>query len=78
MDYQQVQLVVFVVCFSNLLEDSKSDQNLQKPTHFAVIFDSARKTFRNDIYSDYKANRSEAPDDLAPQFKYITKICSGF
>ena len=29
-----------------LLEDSKSDQNLQKPTHFAVIFDSARKTFR--------------------------------
>ena len=38
-----------------LLEDSKSDQNLQKPTHFAVIFDSARKTFRNDIYSDYKA-----------------------
>ena len=37
-----------------LLEDSKSDQNLQKPTHFAVIFDSARKTFRNDIYSDYK------------------------
>ena len=48
-----------------LLEDSKSNQNLQKPTHFAVIFDSARKTFRNEIYSDYKANRSEAPDDLA-------------
>ena len=52
-----------------LLEDSKSDQNLQKPTHFAVIFDSARKTFRNNIYSEYKANRSEAPDDLAPQFE---------
>ena len=33
-----------------LLEDSKSNQNLQKPTHFAVIFDSARKTFRNEIY----------------------------
>ena len=32
-----------------LLEDSKSDQNLQKPTHFAVIFDSARKTFRNEF-----------------------------
>ena len=48
-----------------LLEDSKSDQNLQKPTHFAVIFDSARKTFRNDIYSDYKANRSEASERLA-------------
>ncbi len=32
-----------------LLEDSKSNENLQKPTHFAVIFDAARKTFRNEI-----------------------------
>jgi DNA polymerase I len=61
-----------------LLEDSKSNENLQKPTHFAVIFDSARKTFRNEIYSDYKANRSEAPDDLAPQFEYIRKSVIAF
>ena len=61
-----------------LLEDSKSNQNLQKPTHFAVIFDSARKTFRNEIYSDYKANRAEAPDDLAPQFEYIRKSVLAF
>jgi DNA polymerase I len=61
-----------------LLEDSKSSENLQKPTHFAVIFDSARKTFRNEIYSDYKANRSEAPDDLAPQFEYIRKSVIAF
>ncbi len=61
-----------------LLEDSKSDQNLHKPSHFAVIFDSARKTFRNDIYKDYKANRSEAPDDLAPQFEYIRKSVLAF
>lgn len=61
-----------------LLEDSKSNQNLQKPTHFAVIFDSARKTFRNEIYSDYKSNRSEAPDDLAPQFEYIRKSVLAF
>ena len=61
-----------------LLEDSKSDKNLQKPTHFAVIFDSARKTFRNEIYSDYKANRAEAPDDLAPQFEYIRKSVEAF
>jgi len=61
-----------------LLEDSKSNENLQKPTHFAVIFDAARKTFRNDIYSDYKANRSEAPDDLAPQFEYIRKSVVAF
>ena len=61
-----------------LLEDSKSDKNLQKPTHFAVIFDSARKTFRNEIYSEYKANRAEAPDDLAPQFEYIRKSVLAF
>ena len=61
-----------------LLEDSKSESNLQKPTHFAVIFDSARKTFRNEIYSEYKANRSEAPDDLAPQFEYIRKSVTAF
>jgi DNA polymerase I len=61
-----------------LLEDSKSKDNLQKPTHFAVIFDSARKTFRNEIYSEYKANRSEAPDDLAPQFEYIRKSVLAF
>ena len=61
-----------------LLEDSKSTDNLERPTHFAVIFDSGRKTFRNEIYSDYKANRSEAPDDLAPQFEYIRKSVQAF
>ena len=61
-----------------LLEDSKSDDNLQKPTHFAVIFDSARKNFRNEIYSAYKSNRSETPDDLVPQFEYIRKSVKAF
>ena len=50
----------------------------EKPTHFAVIFDSARKNFRNDIYSDYKANRSDAPDDLVPQFDFIRKSVLAF
>ena len=61
-----------------LLEDSKSNSNKDKPTHFAVIFDSARKNFRNEIYYDYKANRSEAPEDLVPQFKYIRKSVEAF
>ena len=61
-----------------LLEDSKSKENLHRPSHFAVIFDSARKTFRNEIYKDYKANRAEAPDDLAPQFEYIRKSVLAF
>ncbi len=61
-----------------LLEDARSDDSNNKPTHFAVIFDSARKNFRNEIYSDYKANRAEAPDDLAPQFEYIRKSVEAF
>jgi len=61
-----------------LLEDSRSDDSIHKPTHFAVIFDSAKKNFRNDIYADYKANRSETPEDLAPQFEYIRKAVKAF
>ena len=61
-----------------LLEDARSDDSENKPTHFAVIFDSARKNFRNEIYSEYKANRSEAPDDLVPQFEYIRKSVEAF
>ena len=61
-----------------LLQDSLSKDNKEKPTHFAVIFDSARKNFRNEIYSDYKGNRSDAPDDLIPQFEYIRKSVEAF
>ena len=61
-----------------LLEDSRADDSNERPTHFAVIFDSARKNFRNDIFKDYKANRSEAPEDLAPQFEYIRKSVKAF
>ena len=61
-----------------LLEDSRADDSKEKPTHFAVIFDSARKNFRNEIFKDYKANRNEAPEDLAPQFEYIRKSVKAF
>ena len=42
-----------------------------KPEYIAVIFDAGRKTFRNDIYADYKANRSEPPEELVPQFDLV-------
>ena len=42
-----------------------------KPIYVAVIFDVARKTFRNDLYDLYKANRSEPPEELIPQFSII-------
>ena len=55
--------------FCNMLmkqvEDAKGDN---APTHVAVIFDHKGKTFRNDIYDLYKANRPPAPEDLVPQF----------
>jgi 5'-3' exonuclease len=38
------------------------------PTHLAVILDKAGKSFRNDIFPAYKANRPPAPEDLVPQF----------
>ncbi|MDP7242500.1 MAG: DNA polymerase, partial [Rhodospirillales bacterium] len=39
--------------------------------HIAVIFDAGRRTFRNDIYPDYKANRPPPPDELIPQFDLV-------
>ena len=68
----------FCTMLYKLLEDSRSDDSKNKPTHFAVIFDSSRKNFRNEIYEDYKANRAEAPEDLVPQFEYIRKSVEAF
>ena len=46
----------------------ENDASADAPTHAAVIFDYSSKTFRNEIYPDYKANRPEPPEDLRPQF----------
>jgi DNA polymerase-1 len=43
-------------------------------THIVAIFDSGSKTFRNDIYPEYKANRPECPEDLKPQFPIIRQV----
>ena len=48
------------------------------PTHFAVIFDYSSKTFRNDLYAEYKANRSAPPEDLIPQFGLIRQATKAF
>jgi len=60
------------------LEDAKSKNGHEKPTHIAVIFDSARKNFRNSIYPEYKANRTETPEDLIPQFSFIREAVKAF
>jgi len=48
------------------------------PTHMAVIFDKASKTFRNDMYGDYKAHRPPPPEDLTPQFPLIRDATRAF
>jgi len=45
---------------------------------FAVIFDAARENFRNAIYADYKANRSDPPEELVPQFALIRDATRAF
>jgi DNA polymerase-1 len=58
-----------------LLRDMKPED---KPTHLAVVFDKSEKTFRTEMYADYKAHRPDPPDDLRPQFKYIREAVSAF
>ncbi len=48
------------------------------PTHLAVILDKDSKSFRNDIYPEYKANRPEPPEDLRPQFPLIRDATRAF
>ena len=48
------------------------------PTHLGVILDKAGRSFRNDIYPEYKANRPPAPEDLVPQFPLIREATRAF
>jgi DNA polymerase I len=50
----------------------------EKATHLAVIFDHSSTTFRNEIYPQYKANRTEPPADLRPQFSLIRQATRAF
>ncbi len=50
----------------------------QKPSHIAVSFDVTSKTFRNDMYPEYKANRDAQPEDITVAMPYIKEIVKGF
>ncbi|MEM9965252.1 MAG: DNA polymerase I [Asticcacaulis sp.] len=58
-----------------LIKENRGDD---APSHLAVIFDAGSKTFRNEIYDGYKANRPPAPEDLIPQFPLIRKATKAF
>ena len=58
-----------------LLQDTKAGE---RPTHLAVIFDTSRTSFRNEIYPEYKAHRPPPPEDLVPQFSLIRDATRAF
>ena len=64
-----------VLGFSNMLAKFLSETDAD---HIAVIFDASGSSFRNRIYDQYKANRSEPPDDLRPQFKLVREATRAF
>ena len=50
----------------------------EKPTHVAVAFDVSRKTFRSEIFPDYKANRAKTPDEFRSQMSYLHELVTSF
>ena len=65
----------FCNMLSKLVDDVRNDGEVD---YFAVIFDAARKTFRNDIYPEYKAHRPPPPEDLQPQFPLVKRASEAF
>jgi len=61
----------FCSMLMKLLGDTDAD-------HVAVVFDTARKTFRNEIYGEYKAHRPPPPEDLIPQFALVREAVEAF
>ena len=61
----------FATMLISLLKD-------EKPTHLAVAFDVSRKTFRTEIFPDYKANRAKTPDEFRSQMSYLNDLVKGF
>jgi DNA polymerase-1 len=58
-----------------LLREMKPEE---RPTHLAIVFDKSEKTFRTDMYPDYKAHRPDPPDDLRPQFPLVREAVRAF
>jgi DNA polymerase-1 len=61
----------FIRMLMKLLKDTR-------PSHIAVVFDSRKKTFRDDLFEDYKKNRVETPSDLLKQIPYIHRAVESF
>lgn len=65
--------------FCNMLFKLTQDMDIDEPpTHMAVIFDHSGKTFRDNIYTEYKAHRPPAPEELVPQFPLTRSATRAF
>ncbi|MGM0498563.1 MAG: DNA polymerase I, partial [Bacteroidota bacterium] len=64
-----------ILGFTNTLVEVLEKEN---PTHIGVAFDPSEPTFRNEIYTEYKANREEMPEDIRKAIPYIKDIIEGF
>src|SRR5215813_8311424 len=64
-----------IYVFTNMLRKLLTDE---KPEYIAAVFESKEKTFRHETFADYKANRTEMPEDLAKQMPYIFRLCEAF
>jgi DNA polymerase-1 len=71
-------VLVFCNMIWKLLQEGPTPEPGDEPTHFAVVFDYSAKTFRNEIYTEYKAHRPEPPSDLIPQFGLIRQASRAF
>ncbi|MFQ5954840.1 MAG: DNA polymerase I, partial [Kiloniellales bacterium] len=63
----------FTNMLMKLIDETKAEDGV-----IAVVFDAGRRSFRNDIYADYKANRPEPPEELVPQFALIREAVDAF
>src|ERR1700731_3160478 len=66
---------MFCAMVLRLLTENRAEQ---KPTHLAIEFDKSERTFRNELYPEYKAHRPDAPADLIPQFNLIRQAVHAF
>ncbi len=64
-----------VYIFTNMLIKLLREE---QPDYIAAIFESREKTFRHETFADYKANRTEMPEDLSKQMPYIFRLCEAF
>jgi DNA polymerase-1 len=69
----QVTQAVFI--FTSMLRKLLADE---KPHYIAAVFESGEKTFRHETFTEYKAHRTEMPDDLSSQLPYIMRVCEVF